>query len=701
MRIILFLLFITAATLGWGQISLTTIGTPYTQDFNTLVNTGTSSTLPAGWFFNESGTGANSTYTAGTGSSATGDTYSFGTAAADRALGGLLSGSVTPTFGASFTNNTGSIITSIDLAFIGEQWRMGTAGRVDRIDFQYSVNATSLITGAWTDVNTLDFTAPTTTGVTGALNGNSAANRTSISSSITSLSIAIGATFWIRWNDLNASGSDDGLSVDDFSLTPFTTSSNTITTTAVATSPFALTCNTSATGNVDFTTTGTFNLGNIFTAELSDAAGSFSSPTEIGTLTGASAEGLNPSGSINFTIPSTTATGTGYLIRIVSSNPFIIGTNSGANTITLSGGPCTLTPPYMTSLIYDGCNSACSGGSTEGRSEIIFGNTGGYSVEVNPTNVNFIYNTNGNQPLTSGLVNNTTATANLNTEASCSGLFLDGFGQTLSPNTSFLVVSQNLCITSLIWSDLCGSGPIYVLYASASPTTWNDGGNFGNSSGTRNLQTIITSSDGSVHNISYSYTSVNGGDGSYATWSSDGGAPSTSGIFSNCRLTPVALPSGISLFKAVSDRTNAQLYWQTNSEQNNDYFTIAHSTSGYDFEVLGQVQGAGNSSTLNDYQLIHSRPSQGINYYKLTSTDFDGTTYIKGIVSLLFNSNGYYFDAQTSEIMFNERSDYRIFSMDGKLLGEVINETSLLFNQQGIVLIQDLRTGLTERLFVP
>jgi hypothetical protein len=642
----------------------------------------------------------------------------------------------------------------------------------------------------------------------GALNGNSAANRTAISSSITSLSIAIGATFWIRWTDLNASGSDDGLSVDDFSLTPFTTSSNTITTTTVATSPFVLTCNTSATGNVDFTTTGTFNLGNIFTAELSDAAGSFSSPTAIGTLTGASAEGLNPSGtipftiplgtvpgslyrirvvsddpltigtdngidltitnnctittgttssssfsvscatgtsgsidftssstmlagniytaelsnasgsfaapvsigtlsstantgSINITIPAATATGAGYLIRVTASDPATVGTSSPSFTINLTGGPCTLTAPYMTSLIYDGCNSACSGGSTEGRSEIIFGNTGGYSVAVNSTNINFIYNTNSNQPLTNGLVNNTVTTANLNTEAGCPGLFLDGFGQTLSPNTSFLVVSQNLCISSLIWSDLCGSGPIYVLYASTIGSTWNDGGNFGNSAGTRNLQTIITSNDGSVHNISYSYTSVSGGDGSYATWTSNGGAQATSGIFNNCRLTPTALPTGLLTFKGQIINGQSLLSWQTNSEQNNDYFTIAHSTTGYDFEVIGQVQGAGNSSTLNDYQLIHSRPAQGINYYKLTSTDFDGTTYTKGIVSLLFNSNGCYFDAQTSEIKFNERSDYRIFSMDGKLLGEVMNESSLTFNQQGIVLIQDLRTGLTERLFVP
>ncbi len=54
----------------------------------------------------------------------------------------------------------------------------------------------------------------------GALNGNAAANRTAKSSPIPGLSIANGASFWIRWNDFAASNADDGLGVDDFSMMP-------------------------------------------------------------------------------------------------------------------------------------------------------------------------------------------------------------------------------------------------------------------------------------------------------------------------------------------------------------------------------------------------------------------------------------------------------------------------------------------------
>ena len=204
-----------------GTITLTTLGLAYSQDFDTLANTGTSSTVPEGWDFAESGTNANTEYTASTGSSTAGDTYSFGAAGnSERAFGGLQSGSLIPTLGAQFTNDTGAAITSLAISYTGEQWRLGALSREDRLDFQLSTDATSLTTGTWTDYNALDFIAPTTGPATGALDGNAGANRTTLTFTITGLNIGSGGTFWIRWTDFNASGSDDGLSVDDFSLTP-------------------------------------------------------------------------------------------------------------------------------------------------------------------------------------------------------------------------------------------------------------------------------------------------------------------------------------------------------------------------------------------------------------------------------------------------------------------------------------------------
>jgi uncharacterized protein len=204
----------------------------YSQNFDSLINTGTSSSLPLDWLFSEFGTNANATYSAGTGSSTTGDTYSFGSASStDRALGGLQSGSLIPTFGTSFTNSTGNPITALNVSYAGEQWRLGTLGRTDRLDFQYSLDATSLTTGTWVNVDALDFTSPVTTGTVGALDGN--ANSTAVSGTISGLNIPVGATFWFRWNSFDATGADDGLAIDNFSISTTVSTTPTVTIDAI------------------------------------------------------------------------------------------------------------------------------------------------------------------------------------------------------------------------------------------------------------------------------------------------------------------------------------------------------------------------------------------------------------------------------------------------------------------------------------
>jgi hypothetical protein len=210
---------------------------PVTENFDGLAAVGVSSTLPGGFYFVETGTNANTTYAAGDGSLGTGNTYSFGTGAeTDRALGGLQSGSLVPTIGAAFSNDTGGIITSLTVAYTGEQWRTGALTRPDQLDFQISFDATSLTTGTWTDVDALDFVSPIQTG-SGALNGNDPANRLALSSTISNLIVPANSVFWIRWQDFNAVSTDDGLGVDDFSITAVSATGTATTTTLDAPSP--------------------------------------------------------------------------------------------------------------------------------------------------------------------------------------------------------------------------------------------------------------------------------------------------------------------------------------------------------------------------------------------------------------------------------------------------------------------------------
>ena len=229
-RNLLIILFFSAFVFGLSaQVLLT--GSTYNQDFNSLANSGTTNTtVPAEWVFLESGSSANTTYAAGTGSDNGGNTYSFGAAAnSERAFGGLASNNLTTQIGVSFQNNTGSPLTTLIVEYTGEQWRMGVAGTQDSIVFQYSLDATSISTGTWTNYVQLNFKAPITTGTAGALNGNVAPNRSLRTSTITALNIPNGAKIWFRWSDINVAGTDHSLAIDDFSIS--TTSAPTITAT--------------------------------------------------------------------------------------------------------------------------------------------------------------------------------------------------------------------------------------------------------------------------------------------------------------------------------------------------------------------------------------------------------------------------------------------------------------------------------------
>ncbi|WP_447951987.1 T9SS type A sorting domain-containing protein [Chryseobacterium koreense] len=103
-----------------------------------------------------------------------------------------------------------------------------------------------------------------------------------------------------------------------------------------------------STVSVPFTIDGTFDSGNVFTAQLSNSAGSFASPTNIGSLTQTTA------GTISATIPAGTPAGSGYRIRVVSSNPNVVGSDNGTN-ISISDKPTIAVIAAPTAL--------CAGGS--------------------------------------------------------------------------------------------------------------------------------------------------------------------------------------------------------------------------------------------------------------------------------------------------------------------------------------------------
>ncbi|HRG81234.1 MAG TPA: T9SS type A sorting domain-containing protein [Chitinophagaceae bacterium] len=113
-----------------------------------------------------------------------------------------------------------------------------------------------------------------------------------------------------------------------------------IITGTVATTPFVLpNCTATAAGMVNFSTTGQFSVTNDFIAQLSDDAGSFAAPVNIGVVNDIG--GTDPTGTIPIIIPAGTAGGYNYLIRIISNDPAITGTSSTEFTIIQNGsGGC-------------------------------------------------------------------------------------------------------------------------------------------------------------------------------------------------------------------------------------------------------------------------------------------------------------------------------------------------------------------------
>ena len=158
-----------------------------------------------------------------------------------------------------------------------------------------------------------------------------------------------------------ASAATGTFSINDFTFNGTVISTNTITVSVISPTSFSLPdCATPAPiTNIGFSGTGTFAAGNIFTAQLSNASGSFASPVNIGTL---SLNGLDPSGSItNAAIPAGTLSGTGYLIRVVSNSPVATGSPFGTPiTVTQSGYCGTNSTDYFRSRATGAWNTAAT-----------------------------------------------------------------------------------------------------------------------------------------------------------------------------------------------------------------------------------------------------------------------------------------------------------------------------------------------------
>lgn len=203
---ILIISFVWLASLNTqAQISITSLPfTPATTTFDSYDPSSASnmSTLPAGWTAASAGTAL---YRGrGTGTSANSGYWGFGSSG-EFCLGALRSGTTDEiTYTVSFTNNTGSTIQSLTISWDYEQWRFVNSSGWD-------CSGTGQLSGN-TTLNGKDFTG-NSSGTSGTV------TTTAVTAfNLTGLNIANGQSFGIQWVTTDGPSSDNGVAIDNFSI---------------------------------------------------------------------------------------------------------------------------------------------------------------------------------------------------------------------------------------------------------------------------------------------------------------------------------------------------------------------------------------------------------------------------------------------------------------------------------------------------
>ena len=237
------------------SISYTTPASTYSQNFDSLPispeNTSLGNT-PLGWTDDNAAPGAGNfsivgwylyhptvpteggfnghqRFRATAGTQNTGSFYSFGTSGStERALGDIGSTTLNSTnggdifIGLRLSNNTGQTLDSFTLGYNGEQWRDGGNATpvAQSMSFEWSTTAAVINDPhtLFTSVASLGYSSPVFTTTAAAVDGNNAGRVVVGPVTVSGINWLPGTDLWLRWDDLQNSGNDHGLGIDDLSF---------------------------------------------------------------------------------------------------------------------------------------------------------------------------------------------------------------------------------------------------------------------------------------------------------------------------------------------------------------------------------------------------------------------------------------------------------------------------------------------------
>ncbi|WP_286756650.1 hypothetical protein [Roseivirga sp. UBA838] len=294
--------------------------------------------------------------------------------------------------------------------------------------------------------------------------------------------------------------------------------------------------------------------------------------------------------------------------------------------------------PQVVSAVIDGC------GLSDGYGEYVVVYGGGSSFTLSPSTLDLRYGTSSPASTTftdsfESLSVAATWASTLNALlplSGCSDLnFIGASSGSTIPSGSHLVVFNNINLTSINFSGWCGLGLGNVYVVLSNDSSWPDNGLFANSpSGFRYFQSIV---NGTTTNFNYQNLWASTRNGNYLVWHNGGGAPFVYANYPNCNPTDgQSLPVDLISFKVIARTTDVMITWSTAWEVNNSHFEVQRSPNGWDWNVVGEVEGSAHATHTIAYSFVDAEPLDYRSYYRLKQVDFSGQSEIFEVQSVYF-----------------------------------------------------------------
>lgn len=167
-----------------------------------------------------------------------------------------------------------------------------------------------------------------------------------------------------------------------------------------------------------------------------------------------------------------------------------------------------------------------------------------------------------------------------------------------------------------------------------------------------------------------------------------------SGAF--CNACGSILPVELLTFSGLQEERTIGLNWTTASEINSDHFLLERSIDGKTFELIANVNAAGNSSSALNYKIYDSQPPLAkVIYYRLRQIDKDGVEAEPKLIAVNYDSDLIHYGYQLITInlagVSQELNVVEFYDLHGLLIERYVMDGRFMqipWNRAGIWLVR-------------